>query len=328
MTLFLSTSPQEDPLTRCMDPAASFNLNTTLGSLQIGVLISYVLFGVTTTQTYIYYSRFPHDSWKLKALVAFVWICEVAHAICVGHTLYVYTISAYAHPERLAGPTPVSLETSALLAGVIVVCVQGFFSFRIYAFSKKISLSILIWVMVFLRLLGSIIIFVTALRMPSLPHYEVQWGWLLAAVWSVSTANDLLIAATLVVLLRNQRTDVHRRTAALVEKLILWSIETGILTSAYSITTLACFLTMKENFIWVAFFVAGARVFSNSLLASLNSRATLRALDEVTVSISLPSLTPAVALPSRSVQSTKVTRIASNAEPSHVQSDKVLPEDV
>ncbi|KAJ7867150.1 hypothetical protein B0H13DRAFT_2670540 [Mycena leptocephala] len=232
MTLFLSTSPQEDPLARCMDPAASFNLNTTLGSLQIGVLISYVLFGVTTTQTYIYYSRFPHDSWKLKALVAFVWICEIAHAICVGHTLYVYTISAYAHPERLAGPTPVSLETSALLAGVIVVCVQGFFSFRIYAFSKKISLSILIWVMVFcvcwvhhhLRHCATDAL-AAALR--------GTVGWLLAAVWSVSTANDLLIAATLVVLLRNQRTDVHR--------------------SAYSITTLACFLTMKENFIWVAF---------------------------------------------------------------------------
>ncbi|KAJ7851104.1 hypothetical protein B0H13DRAFT_2086311 [Mycena leptocephala] len=311
-----------------MDPALSLNLNTTLGAFQIGALISCVLFGVTITQTYIYYSRFPDDSWKLKALVAFVCVCETAHALCVGHTLYVYTISHYAHPERLVGPLPVSLKTSVLLAGVIVVCVQGFFSFRIYAFSGKLHACIPIWVMVFLRLLGSIIVFVTALRMPSLPHFEMQWEWLLTAVWSVGTTNDLIIATTLVVLLRNQHTDVHQRTAALVEKLILWSIETGILTSAYSITTLACFLTMKENFIWLAFFVVGARVFSSSLLASLNSRATLRAMDEVTVSVSLPSLTPAVVLPSHSVRITKMTQMASNAEPSHVQSDKVLPEDV
>lgn len=39
------------------------------GALQIGVLVSYVLFGVTTTQAYIYYDRFPDDSPKLKALV-------------------------------------------------------------------------------------------------------------------------------------------------------------------------------------------------------------------------------------------------------------------
>ncbi|KAJ7918943.1 hypothetical protein B0H13DRAFT_1990747 [Mycena leptocephala] len=267
-----------------MDPAASFNLNKTLGALQIGVLISYVLFGVITTQTYIYYSRFPDDSRKLKVLVCCVClvssVCEMANAFCVGHTVYVYTISHYTHPERLVGPLPASLDTTVLLSGVVAVCVQ-YFSFRIYAFSKKLHVStILIWIMAFLRLLGSIIIFLTALRMPSLPHFEMQWGWLLAAVWSVSTANDLIIAVTLVVLLRNQRTDVHRRTAALVEKLILWSIETGILTSAYSITTLACFLTMKEN--------------SNAgFTCSLNSRATLRALNEVTVSISLPSLTPA-----------------------------------
>jgi hypothetical protein len=39
------------------------------GAVEIGVLVSYVLFGVTITQTYIYYSRFPDDSRKLKALV-------------------------------------------------------------------------------------------------------------------------------------------------------------------------------------------------------------------------------------------------------------------
>ncbi|KAJ7889245.1 hypothetical protein B0H13DRAFT_2341587 [Mycena leptocephala] len=328
MTLLLSTPPREDPPTCCMDPAASLNLNTTLGAFQIGVLISYVLFGVTTTQTYIYYSHFPDDSLKLKALVAFVWVCEMAHVLCVGHTLYVYTISAYAHPERLAGPTPVSFETSALLSGIILVCVQGFFAFRIYAFSKKLHIAILVWVMAFFILLGFTVIFITAMRMSSILLYAMQWGWLVTALWSVSAANDLVIAATLAILLRNRRTDAHRRTAALVDKLILWSIETGILTSATSIVTLTCFLTMGETFISLASFVVGARVFSNSLLASLNSRATLRALNEVTVSISLPSLTPAVALPSHSVQIPKVTRIASNAEPSHVQSDKVLPEDV
>jgi hypothetical protein len=32
------------------------------GALQIGVFVSHVLFGVTTTQTYVHYSRFPDDS--------------------------------------------------------------------------------------------------------------------------------------------------------------------------------------------------------------------------------------------------------------------------
>ncbi|KAJ7851085.1 hypothetical protein B0H13DRAFT_2360364 [Mycena leptocephala] len=73
----------------------------------------------------------------------------MVHALCVGHTLYVYTISDYTQPERLVGPIPASLDIAVLLSGVIRVCVQGFFAFRIYAFSKKLLISILIWVMAF-----------------------------------------------------------------------------------------------------------------------------------------------------------------------------------
>ncbi|KAJ6572234.1 hypothetical protein B0H19DRAFT_1231766 [Mycena capillaripes] len=105
-----------------MDSAVSFNVNTTIGALQIGVLVSYVLFGVTTTQTYIYYSRFPEDSRKLKALVGFVWLCELAQALCIGHALYVYTISDYTQPERLLGAAPKSLDTAIVFSAPALAC--------------------------------------------------------------------------------------------------------------------------------------------------------------------------------------------------------------
>ncbi|KAJ6590997.1 hypothetical protein DFH09DRAFT_1306637 [Mycena vulgaris] len=318
-----------------MDSTVSLNLNTTIGALQIGVLISYVLLGVTTTQTYIYYCRFPNDSPKLKALVAAVWVCEMAHAFCVGHTLYVYTILGYAHPERLAGPLPASLDTALLLSSVIGVCVQGFFSFRIYTFSKKLHISILIWVMIFLRFVGSIVIFATALRMASLPQYEAQWGWLATAIWSVSAANDVVIAATLVVLLHAKRTDMLKRqgpssrmgrTGPILDKLIAWTIETGVVTSVWNIATLACFVIMKKNLIWLAMFSINARLFSNSLLACLNSRAALRAMDEAPVSLSLPSR---MGLSFRNVQNnTKGRQVAHTAEAPRGQSDKPTSEDI
>jgi hypothetical protein len=89
--------------------------------------------------------------------------------------------------------------------------VQGFFAFRIYAFSKKLHIAILVWVMAFFILLGFTVIFITAMRMSSILLYAMQWGWLATALWSVSAANDLVIAATLAILLRNRRTDAHRR---------------------------------------------------------------------------------------------------------------------
>lgn len=55
-----------------MSPIASppsFDANSTLGALEIGVLIATCLFGALTVQVYIYYARFPQDPWGIKAMV-------------------------------------------------------------------------------------------------------------------------------------------------------------------------------------------------------------------------------------------------------------------
>ncbi|KAJ7932878.1 hypothetical protein B0H13DRAFT_771497 [Mycena leptocephala] len=282
-----------------MDSAEPFNPHTTIGAFQIGVLVSYVLFGVTTTQTYIYYSRFPNDSPQLRALVAFVWICELGHTLCMGHALYVYTIIDYTRPERLLGPSPKSLETGILFGSMLATCVQGFFSYRIYAFSKKLYIPILCCTMSLMRQIGGIAIFVAALHPEPLAKYAERWEWLLTSFWSISIANDLTITAALVGLLFRQRTNAHKRTLVLMmDKLIVWTIETGMMTSASGIVALSCFLWRKDNFIWIAVFVITSRLYSNSLLASLNSRETLRAMNEISLSFSIP----ATGLPAGSTQ--------------------------
>ncbi|KAJ6572195.1 hypothetical protein B0H19DRAFT_1132904 [Mycena capillaripes] len=310
-----------------MESAVSFNVNTTIGALQIGVLVSYVLFGVTTTQTYIYYSRFPEDSRKLKALVGFVWLCELAQALCIGHVLYTYTISDYAHPERLLGAVPKSSAITVVFSAQVIACVQGFFSLRIYRLSNKMCIPVVIWVLVLTRLVMAIILFVLALEMKSLLGVLIQSQWLATSLWIISTASDLAITVTLVILLRKQRADVRTRTAVLVDKIILWTVETGMLTSAWGIATLICFTTMKTNFIWIGLFVVASRLFSNSLLASLNSRAKLRAMNEVSLPLSL-HLTSTIGSPSANLQVTKITHIADDATPSSVQRDKAVSEEV
>ncbi|KAK6974319.1 hypothetical protein R3P38DRAFT_598345 [Favolaschia claudopus] len=54
-------------------PAMSFDANGTIGAYEIGVLISYVLLGITIMQAYLYFTRFPDDRVVLKCLVSFVW---------------------------------------------------------------------------------------------------------------------------------------------------------------------------------------------------------------------------------------------------------------
>ncbi|KAF7336203.1 hypothetical protein MVEN_02168000 [Mycena venus] len=270
-----------------MDSAAavSFDANGTIGAYQIGVLISCVLLGVTTTQTYIYYSRFPEDPAILKALVAFVWVCEVAHAICVAHALYQFTILDYGHAERLFSRLPISLDTAVFFNALIEQSVLGFFSFRIYTLSMKLYVPILIVFLSSVRFLASMVTFIITLRLPSLQSYNAHWSWLSIAQWSTSVVNDVVTTAALVILLYNRRTGVRRKTIALVDKIIVWTIETGMLTSATAIFMIIFYLTMKERMIWLGAFTVSSRMYSNSLLASLNSREALRSMNATQVSL-------------------------------------------
>ncbi|KAJ7483349.1 hypothetical protein FB451DRAFT_104812 [Mycena latifolia] len=255
--------------------SSGFDVDSTLGALLIGVLVSYVLFGVTTTQVYIYQNRFPKDSRKMKVLVAFVWFGELAHVICIGHALYRMVISDFSHPERLVN-IPQSLGVSSLFNAIVTSCVQGFFSFRIYRLTKSLYIPFVTGTLSLLSFLSTVVVFVIGLQTFPFTVFEVKWGWLFNTLWSVTVANDLMIAATLVFWLWRRRDNSHLITVASVDKIIAWTIETGVVTSAAAILTLTFFVTMQTNF------------YSNSFLASLNSRATLRRISTLPVPVSYP----------------------------------------
>jgi hypothetical protein len=90
--------------------------------------------------------------------------------VCIGHTIYTYTISNYGLPERLSGAFPKSFLAAVFLTAVIAtfgmcmynrICepltdsalVYGFFTFRVYVLSKKFYISLIIAVMITLPLL-------------------------------------------------------------------------------------------------------------------------------------------------------------------------------
>ncbi|KAJ7837823.1 hypothetical protein B0H14DRAFT_3701866 [Mycena olivaceomarginata] len=293
-------------------------------AVQSGVFISHVLFGVTTAQTYIYYSRFPDDSRKIKALVAFIWVCEITHAVCIGHTIYTYTISNYGLPERLSGAFPKSFLAAVFLTGAIAALVQGFFTFRVYAISKRFCMSLMISVMIVLRLLNTSAISFIGMTMTMI-SFEKQWGWMVILSSSITSAIDFTITTILVVFPpqpTSQRTQevvpampdvqllMSHRTTALVDKIIVWTIETGLLTRSLPPTLVHEWILQLSGLGSLlsprGLGKLGCSVSQNYTVmqaSSINSRATLRAVDQETVT--LPSLLPAM---------TKVTQVVYDAE--------------
>ncbi|KAF7377842.1 hypothetical protein MSAN_00207700 [Mycena sanguinolenta] len=114
---------------------------------------------------------------------------------------------------------------------------------------KKPYICFVISGMMFLRLLANSAVFSLAFGMTLPVLFVNQWGWLIIVALIISTIVDVAIAAILVVSLRIQTKRAPKRTTALVDKMITWTIETALITSVSSIVIFICFVTMRQNFI-------------------------------------------------------------------------------
>ncbi|KAJ3740475.1 hypothetical protein DFH05DRAFT_1508956 [Lentinula detonsa] len=255
------------------------SLNTTLGVLEIGILISGVLFGVVTTQVYIYHKNFPKDSlWLQLGLVDGMWLLELGHTICIFHAIYFYTVTNYGDPKALL-VAPVTLGIAVVLHGLTTILVQAYFTYRIYRFSAKPYLiPIFSTILMFAQLLAVTTLSAEAVKVAqiSLGLYLEKWEWLLLTTLWLRVAADLTISSSLVFFLYQQRNNAYKSTVLVVDRLIRWTIETGVVTSMLGIILVIAYLTAKENFAWLALFMVLPKVFSNTLLANMNSRASLR----------------------------------------------------
>ncbi|KAK7007662.1 hypothetical protein R3P38DRAFT_3281401 [Favolaschia claudopus] len=175
---------------------------------------------------------------------------------------------------------------------LIEQAVLGFFSFRIYTLSENLSIPLLIVSVTTIRLIASMVTFGVTLNLPSLASYTAHWGWLSIMQWSLGVANDFLTTGSLVYLLHTQRAGMRKRTVAVMDKVILWSVgsKTGMLTR-YNVSAChllggltpppQCIVDIHAGLlIWLAVFVIVSRMYSNTLLANLNSRGILRSMND------------------------------------------------
>lgn len=88
---------------------------------------------------------------------------------------------------------------------------------------------------------------------------------------AMGAASDLAIALTLVALLHRARTG-FRRSETIINRLILFSINTGLLTSMCAVLSLVTITVFPSTFIYMTFFVCVSRLYTNTLYATLNAR--------------------------------------------------------
>ncbi|KAF8843184.1 hypothetical protein BDN67DRAFT_924969 [Paxillus ammoniavirescens] len=249
-------------------------LDNTLGAFLIGVLISAILYGVTCAQTLYYYRRYPSDPWYIKLLVAAVLASDTCHQALITHSLYVYLVTDFGAYQNL-GLLVWSLIVEVLFNGFTALMVQCFLAMRVYRLSNK---SYLATGSVMVLVMANFILVVAYVAKAIHLETFVQLATLEALSKSVNAAtvaSDVLIAALLCMMLQKSRTG-FRRSDTMINKLILFTVNTGLLTSICAVASLVSISLWPNTFIYIGFYFCLGRLYCNSLLATLNARKGLR----------------------------------------------------
>lgn len=104
-------------------------------------------------------------------------------------------------------------------------------------------------------------------------------SWLTITVDSLSAVTDIVIASALVFLLHQARTG-FKKSDTMINKLILFVVNTGVLTSCCALASLLVLAASPLTLIYAPLYFCLGRLYTNSLLATLNARDSIKKQSE------------------------------------------------
>ncbi|KZT07465.1 uncharacterized protein LAESUDRAFT_749432 [Laetiporus sulphureus 93-53] len=288
--------------------ASSDSLSLLAGPQLLAFVFNWGLLGILNTQVYVYYCNFPADRIYLRCLVygilTFEWVqTGLVTAQMFDVYLYNYAIGPPSSPPNGFAAT-----------------VQLFFAWRIFALAKPSKLHraalrkamyALVLAIVILSV-GQAISGVTGgiLARVSPSARDMDNAVTPLMLWlALSAVDDVLIATTMCILLLKSRTG-FASTDALIHRIMKLTVETNAATGKHSICIDAISrlqITSAAFFAVILAIIAGIpptdttliyqfpsivlpKVYANSFLANINSRASLRQQNAIGASLQVPHI--------------------------------------
>ncbi|KAF9511583.1 hypothetical protein BS47DRAFT_1159808 [Hydnum rufescens UP504] len=213
-------------------------VNILAGSF-VGILLTALCFGVLTVQTSTYYNAFPNDARPLKLAVGLLWVLQAFKLACSTQTVYRWSVANCNNPSAL------EWETWEFGMGLINnVCssltVQTFFAYRVYSLSANIYIGVLVQALVFLQFGFGAALYVKVQVNQELKVIVKEGTWLAVSSLAIQATADIVIATCMSLLLRHRRTG-FQKTDSVINRMALYTISTGLITSVLSCSLLAMF---------------------------------------------------------------------------------------
>ncbi|KAG5718815.1 hypothetical protein E4T56_gene2669 [Termitomyces sp. T112] len=254
-------------------PHPLISLDSKLGAGFIGNIVAGIFYGVTCIQSYTYFRSSDQDKQWFRLVIFILWILDTFHLTLITHTLYYYMISNFGNYLALVFPTW-SLIAQTYVTSISDLIIRCIFGRRVWLMTdRSYPIAICIASM-------SLLTFVSAFVFASLEiegktfTYISKISYLLYMSLGSGVAADMFIAISLCANLWKRRSGFEK-SDTLIRTLILYAINTSLLTTLCSLACLITYAVWPNDFTFMAIYFVLSKLFLNSLLATLNTREAL-----------------------------------------------------
>ncbi|KAF5371136.1 hypothetical protein D9758_004131 [Tetrapyrgos nigripes] len=249
------------------------NISLILGPMVVATLVNALLTGICMVQFLEYYDSRIKDRPTIIGLVIWVAVVDTFSSCTFSYLLWYYAVDNFENKIGLLS-VPWQSATIPIFTTLISVPVQFFLAWRIRIFSKSFVLFIVICT---LSLAQGGLAFASTIDALLEPYVEAYAGRIpVTDSWlAIAVACDASITAALSYYLWKSRAGMKASDKAVISKLIRTSVETALPVTVFCISSLVFLTTMPGSNLSFIFGLPLARLYTNTLLTTLNSRSVL-----------------------------------------------------
>ncbi|KAG9309075.1 hypothetical protein JVU11DRAFT_10957 [Chiua virens] len=248
---------------------------TVYGAILLGTCFGCALTGIVFVQCVLYFKLYPGDYLWTKVLVFAVWGFDLMHTICIIDAVWESVISNYNKPDHM-DIIPSALGLSVAVTAIVTFMVHCFFANRIRMLTKKWYYAAPVVILAFLRLFSACVSTGEIIHLKRYSMFIKPYpAWVFTTGVTLSASVEFIITIIMIIFLGSRKTGFANMNH-IINSLILYTLETGSVTCLVTIASLICWLVMRHNLIFLGMHFAIAKLYANSLLATLNMRKRLR----------------------------------------------------
>ncbi|KIP01530.1 hypothetical protein PHLGIDRAFT_349482 [Phlebiopsis gigantea 11061_1 CR5-6] len=256
---------------------AANNTHESLGALSVGSLIGLFLSGIVMMQVYVYLRVYRRDRARIKFMVGIIWGMDFLHSIMICIANYETFVKRFGDtPDQLDYITW-SIGTSVALTALVTFSVHCFFIHRIYLLSSGNKwLTYPSATLALFRLVAASVSTAEMIKLHSYKKFVTDYGYVFTMGLGAAVVLDVVNTTGMCYYLRQNKSRFSVMNDIL-DTLVVYTVETGAITCITTIASLACWVSMPNNLIFLGVHFTIPKLYANSFVAILNSRSALSA---------------------------------------------------